>query len=65
MKKTVFFIFLFIASVCQFTHAAGKAHKNKDILKPRVVILTDMAPVDREPDDMESMIRLLVHADLN
>ena len=64
MKKTVFFIFLFIASVCQFTHAAGKAHKNKDILKPRVVILTDMSPVDWEPDDMESMIRLLVHADL-
>ena len=33
-------------------------------LKPRVVVLTDIAPTDLEPDDMESMVRLLVHADL-
>ncbi len=33
-------------------------------LKPRLVVLTDIAPGDIEPDDMESMIRLLVHADL-
>lgn len=33
-------------------------------LKPRVVVLTDIAPINIEPDDMESMIRLLVHADL-
>lgn len=32
-------------------------------LKPRVVILTDIAPAQIEPDDMESMVRLLVHAD--
>jgi hypothetical protein len=32
-------------------------------LKPRIVVLTDIAPNDIEPDDMESMIRLLVHAD--
>ena len=32
--------------------------------KPRVVILTDIAPVETEPDDMESMVRLLSHADL-
>ncbi len=32
--------------------------------KPRIVVLTDIAPGDIEPDDMESMIRLLVHADL-
>ncbi len=32
--------------------------------KPRLVVLTDIAPNDVEPDDMESMIRLLVHADL-
>jgi hypothetical protein len=35
-----------------------------DGLKPRMVVLTDIAPNDVEPDDMESMIRLLVHADL-
>ena len=33
-------------------------------LKPRIVVLTDIAPTDIEPDDMESMIRLLAHADL-
>ncbi len=33
-------------------------------LKPRMVVLTDIAPINVEPDDMESMIRLLVHADL-
>ncbi len=34
------------------------------LLKPRLVVLTDIAPDNVEPDDMESMIRLLVHADL-
>jgi hypothetical protein len=33
-------------------------------LKPRMVVLTDIAPNDVEPDDTESTIRLLVHADL-
>ncbi len=33
-------------------------------LKPRIVVLTDIAPGDREPDDMESVVRLLSHADL-
>ena len=33
-------------------------------LKPRMVVLTDIAPNNVEPDDMESIIRLFVHADL-
>jgi hypothetical protein len=33
-------------------------------LKPRIIVLTDIAPNNVEPDDMESMIRLLSHADL-
>jgi hypothetical protein len=32
--------------------------------KPRIIVLTDIAPITVEPDDMESMIRLLAHADL-
>ena len=32
--------------------------------KPRMIVLTDISPANHEPDDMESMIRLLVHADL-
>jgi hypothetical protein len=34
------------------------------LLKPRIIVLTDISPNNVEPDDMESMIRLLVHADL-
>ena len=33
-------------------------------LKPRIIVLTDIAPNNIEPDDMESMIRLLANADL-
>jgi hypothetical protein len=33
-------------------------------LKPRIIVLTDISPTNVEPDDMESLIRLLVHADL-
>ena len=33
-------------------------------LKPRVVVLTDIAPGTVEPDDMESMVRLLAYADV-
>ncbi|MCR4810371.1 MAG: DUF1593 domain-containing protein [Prevotella sp.] len=33
-------------------------------LKPRLVVCTDIAPADLEPDDMESMVHLLVYADM-
>ena len=33
-------------------------------LKPRLVVCTDIAPGDVEPDDMESMVRLMAYADL-
>lgn len=33
-------------------------------LKPRLVVLTDIAPADVEPDDMESAIRLMAYADM-
>ena len=38
----------------------GWAEKN---LKPRLVVCTDIAPADVEPDDMESMVRLMAYAD--
>ena len=38
--------------------------KDKDELKPRLVVCTDIAPADVEPDDMESMVRLMAYADL-
>ena len=33
-------------------------------LKPRLVVCTDIAPADIEPDDMESMVRLMAYADM-
>ena len=31
--------------------------------KPRLVVLTDIAPGNIEPDDMESMVRLMTYTD--
>lgn len=36
----------------------------KAALKPRLVVCTDIAPADVEPDDMESMVHLLAYADM-
>ena len=33
-------------------------------LKPRLVVCTDIAPADVEPDDMESLVHLMVYADM-
>lgn len=52
--------------VCILTASCGSHQMgNPDMgLKPRIIVLTDIAPGDIEPDDMESMIRLMAHADL-
>lgn len=55
-------LMIFLLSSCATTE--NKPVFGSDSLKPRIVVLTDIAPGDIEPDDMESMIRLLVHADL-
>lgn len=52
------------ASVLLVLTLALFATGHADDLKPRLVVLTDIAPNDVEPDDMESTIRLLAHADL-
>jgi len=57
MHKLVSFVFSFL--LLGFTATA-----QTKTLKPRIIVLTDIAPNDIEPDDMESMIRLLAHADL-
>ena len=33
-------------------------------LKPRLVVCTDIAPANVEPDDMESMVHLMAYADM-
>lgn len=66
MKKLNFSLLLIFLSlfISDYNVFAEKTNTNVKTLKPRIVVLTDIAPVDIEPDDMESMIRLLSHADL-
>lgn len=60
--KTLFHTLLALfAGSCLCTSPAQAQDKP---LKPRLVVLTDIAPANVEPDDMESLIRLLAHADL-
>lgn len=54
---------LCLGSCVIFANAENKLYKDFG-LKPRIVVLTDIAPGNIEPDDMESMIRLMAHADL-
>ena len=49
-------VLLSVATICQAKEAAG--------LKPRLVVCTDIAPANVEPDDNESMVRLMAYADL-
>ena len=39
------------------------AQVDSPALKPRLVVCTDIAPADVEPDDNESMVRLMAYAD--
>ena len=54
---------LFLLSVLLTVAMIGQA-KEKAGLKPRLVVCTDIAPADVEPDDNESMVRLMAYADL-
>ena len=63
MKRSIAFvasIVWLVAVSCASSHSVSSDFG----LKPRIVVLTDIAPGDIEPDDMESMIRLMAHADL-
>lgn len=55
-RRTAFSLLVALLAAPTFAHA-GEA-------KPRIIVLTDIAVNTVEPDDMESMIRLLSHADL-
>lgn len=62
--KRIFSLLLILAGVSmQATGATVKFKRAFKALKPRVVVLTDIAPSNVEPDDMESVIRLLAYAD--
>ena len=42
----------------------AKTTQQDGMLKPRLVVCTDIAPADVEPDDMESMVHLMAYADM-
>ena len=54
-------LFTLLAAVPMLT-MCGKPTSEPQ-LKPRIVVLTDIAPGNIEPDDMESMVRLMTYAD--
>lgn len=55
MRKTVVIFLGLLFAVADFAQETA--------LKPRLVVCTDIAPADVEPDDMESMVRLMAYAD--
>lgn len=64
MKTFSKYIAFALGAVLFFSCASKRMNSSEQApLKPRIVVLTDIAPGDIEPDDMESMIRLMVHAD--
>ncbi len=62
-RKSYSILFILLLALPILTAAKPRERKNTP-LKPRIVVLTDIAPANIEPDDMESMVRLLAHADL-
>lgn len=64
MRKFISLSIIVVALFLVQTLVCAKSEPKRGVLKPRIVVLTDIAPNNIEPDDMESMIRLLVHADL-
>lgn len=60
MKKIFLLSCFVLVCLCNCT----QTQSIEKTLKPRLVVLTDIAPADLEPDDQESLIRLLAHADL-
>lgn len=56
--------FLLLALLVVLLCLCGPGPARAETRKPRMIALTDISPDDHEPDDMESLIRLLAHADL-
>ena len=57
MKRLFFFLAALVAA------CAPRDNTSETLLKPRIVVLTDIGPAEVEPDDNESAVRLLAYAD--
>ena len=64
MRKLQLTTWLFLGCIMVMAVKVDKAVAKKADWKPRLVVCTDIAPADVEPDDMESMVRLMTYADL-
>ena len=64
MKKKLLSLTVLLGGLAAMPCQSAKGEAKSGVaLKPRVVIMTDIAPKDVEPDDQESMARLLAYAD--
>lgn len=61
MKKLLLSLLLLLLVSC--TPKQVQKEEQAPILKPRIVVMTDIGPADVEPDDNESTVRLLSYAD--
>ena len=61
-RKLLLGLLLVFATVSRMS-ALPPAGGSQPECKPRLVVLTDIAPGNIEPDDMESMVRLMTYAD--
>lgn len=60
-----FILKLFATTLLAFsTGMSAYGLPNGATLKPRLVVCTDIAPGNVEPDDMESMVHLMTYADM-
>lgn len=57
------FTCIVLALCAIFASCADKISGPSNVLKPRIVIMTDIGPAEVEPDDNESAVRLLSYAD--
>ena len=65
MQKLIIVLLLLLhSSLAAANSSLFTLHSSLTELKPRLVVCTDIAPADVEPDDMESMVRLMAYADL-
>ena len=52
-----------VTLICILAVSISGLANDENGLKPRLVVCTDIAPADVEPDDMETMVRLMAYAD--
>ena len=62
MNSHLFFIAAAFAALSTVV-SCNTVSSTPDVLKPRIVVCTDIGPAEVEPDDNESAVRLLSYAD--